>query len=138
MLDLTYIDVVLYTTFENFYDYVEYFDDIGFKDVSEVPGNIVRDGSCWEIRDKTVDGEEYIFNLKVQAASIPMFDNSDLVIMDDSVPDWIYNHYNDYLEWKNEKHLFIYKEYQDIDLACLEYVKELVLWIHQRNVEEGY
>ena len=138
MLDLTYIDVNLYTTFKNFYSHNEYFESIGFKDVSEIPANIVRDESCWEVRDKTANGEEYIFNLKVRAASIPMFDNSDLVIMDDSVPDWIYNHYNSYLEWKNEKHFFIYKKYEDIDLSCFEYVKELVLQIHQRNVEECY
>lgn len=139
MLDLSHITVSFYTTFENFDYYNNYFKHLpDFRDISDLSNNLISEDSCWYVKDKTPQGEDYFFYLDVHAAKIPMFDNSDIVIFDDSVPSWIVDHYIG--EWYNEKHdVMLYGEYKYIDTNFIEDLKHRVVHIYYRyEKEEGY
>ena len=134
MLDLTYIDVVLYTTSENFDKYIKFFKRMSFmKNISDY---FCSENSRWKVTSIFND-EKFFFNINLMANKIPMYDNSDIVIIDGEViPDWILNYYAG--NWDNEKHHMIYTELKKINLEFIRYLAHRVLDIYYRNVEEGY
>jgi len=131
MLDLRYIKINFYTTSENLYKYRKLFKQMGLRDM----GSYLEYNNIWEISSSFND-KKFFFDINIVADSIPVFDYSDIAIIDETIPDWILGHYAS--RWDNEKHYMVYTEFKEVNEKFIENLAYQVFGIYCRNEKEGY